>query len=677
MKILNIYNSISNTTIPYELEQSMRKTYKEDCFSHLCINRIIRLLKNFWKIYQVFKKNDIVHTHHTFSSVVTSFYRILFIGRGKIFFCTVHRDFSTFSLSNSLVYILLIFPFRDKIICNSYSTKSALPWHIKLFSSKKIEVIYNGVNLSEIKPLINFPGNKSNIIKLINIGRLIQDKDQMTLIKMCSNLSKKKINYHLTICGDGPLHEVLNNEIVKRGLTNRITLLGNVERSYVYRLLRESSICISTSLTEGFGNSDVEAMAAGCPIVVTDIPVRKEITNFPQLTFNAGQYNELSNIVINLSNDEDNFKDAALSGLNKSKEFSLLTAAKLYKYKYYGKDSLQKKIALITNSIAGTSVPAYWVKESKKLTSKEFQISILPVNLRNVRNISEALSCDIIQCHHYKSALIVLLASFFMFKSKSKFVFVSQGSYLFLSSINKLISYIIFIFFSHIVFVNRELYVQYNKISKKLINTKYSVIFNAVGEIKDLKNNKKILDKYNIDSQRLIIFNPARTVVEKNQIRLLESIKILSAKNKSILLVVAGDGIMFNKLSNYIKNNKLENNVLLLGEIPRDDVLSFYSITDVYCMPSISEGLNTTYLEAIQAKIKIVVSDIPQFTYPLKCKKLNPKNLTIRYTNPCSASDIASAIEASLLDKNKSKLTKFPFLLSDMFLEYDMLYQKI
>jgi|APSaa5957512535_1039671.scaffolds.fasta_scaffold10401_2 glycosyltransferase involved in cell wall biosynthesis len=336
-----------------------------------------------------------------------------------------------------------------------------------------------------------------------------------------------------------------------------------------------------------------------------------------------------------------------------------------------------KKVALIINSISRTSVPTYWVDEAKILTTNEFKIKIIPINLASIRNVSEALSCDIIQCHHYKSALTILLASFVMFKRKPKFIFVSQGSHLFLSTFNKLISYIIFIFFNHIIFVNKELYSQYNKIYKKIINTKYSVIFNAIGEITDMPNKENILDKYNINSERLIIFNPARTVLEKNQIRLIDSVKILSAKNNNILLVIAGNGAMFNDLFEYIKKNELEKNVMLLGEIPREDVLSFYAVANVYCMPSISEGLNTTYLEAIQAKVKIVVSDIPQFTYPLENKNLNAEDLTVRYINPYSSSDIATSIENSLIDKGKSKLTKFPFLLKDMFLEYDKLYQRI
>lgn len=327
MKILNIYNSVSNTTIPYELECYMVQIYKQDLFSHLCVKNSFNSFKNFLKIYQLIKKNDIIHSHHTFSSLIASFYRVLFIGRRKVFFCTVHRDFRSLGLLKRLVYILFIFPFRDKIICNSHSTQMSLPWHVRRFFSDRIVVIYNGVNLSDINYSVNCP---CDMINLINVGRLISDKDQITLIKMCSILSEYKLNYHLTICGGGPLHEMLGKEIEKRGLVNRVTLLGNVERSIVYQRLSDSSICISTSLTEGFGNSDVEAMAAGSPIIVTDIPIRAEIINCQKLIFPVSDYRELSSIVMKLCNDEKYFREAALSGLEKSKRFSLESAANSY-----------------------------------------------------------------------------------------------------------------------------------------------------------------------------------------------------------------------------------------------------------------------------------------------------------------------------------------------------------
>jgi glycosyltransferase involved in cell wall biosynthesis len=327
MKILNIYNSVSNTTIPYELERYMAQTFKQDFFSHLCIKRVGDALKNFWKIYQVIKNNDIIHSHHTFSSIVISLYKILFIGRGKLFFCTVHRDYQSLGLMKGLVYALLIFPFRDKIICNSYSTESSLPRYIRLFFSDRIVVIYNGIDLSTIDYSINFPSDR---IHLIHVGRLIPDKDQITLIKMCSVLSECKVNYHLTICGGGPLQGFLSEEIEKRGLTSRVSLLGNIDRSIVYRKLQNSCVYISTSLTEGFGNSNVEAMASGSPVVVTDIPISAEITSCQELTFPVGGYRELSNIVIELCNDERYFEMVALSGLKKSKQFSLESAADSY-----------------------------------------------------------------------------------------------------------------------------------------------------------------------------------------------------------------------------------------------------------------------------------------------------------------------------------------------------------
>jgi glycosyltransferase involved in cell wall biosynthesis len=331
MKILNIYNAVSNTTIPYELELHMARTFKQDFFTHLCIKKGSDFLKEFFKVYKVIKNNDIIHSHHTLSSIVISFYSVLFIGRGKLFFFTIHRDYESLSLFKSLVYCLLIFPFRDKIICNSYSTQLSLPRYIRQLFSNRIAVIYNGVDLSSINYSVNFPSDKINII---NIGRLIPDKDQITLIKMCSILSEYKVNYHLTICGSGPLQDMLSKEIEKRGLTSRVSLLGNVERSIVYKKLSNSCVYISTSLTEGFGNSNVEAMASGSPVIVTDIPINAEITNCKKLTFPVGDYKELSSIVIKLCHDERYFKMIALSGLEKSKKFSLESAANSYHFIY-------------------------------------------------------------------------------------------------------------------------------------------------------------------------------------------------------------------------------------------------------------------------------------------------------------------------------------------------------
>jgi glycosyltransferase involved in cell wall biosynthesis len=328
MKILNIYNVVTNTSIPYELECYMADKFKSDVFSHLRLKTIGDLLKNFWKTFRAIGDSDVIHSHHTFSSLIVSFFRVFFLGTEKLFVCTVHRDYRSAGTMTELVFGLFVFPFRDKIICNSYATKASLPRYIKHFFPERIVVVYNGINLSSIDCSINFSSDR---LELVNIGRLVPGKDQITLLRMCSILSKRNIDYHLTICGGGPLEEFLLQQIKKLNLTDRVSLAGNISRSEVYKTLRDSSIYISTSVSEGFGNSTIEAMAAGCPTVLVDILVNTEIVGCSQLMFAEGDYEVLSNLIIKLGNDESYFRKVALDGEKKSKNYSLEAAA----YGYY------------------------------------------------------------------------------------------------------------------------------------------------------------------------------------------------------------------------------------------------------------------------------------------------------------------------------------------------------
>jgi len=327
MKILNIYNEVTNTSIPNELRLYMASKYKSDTFSHLSLKNFSDLLKNFHKLIQVFGDSDVIHSHHTFSSLVVSIYKIFFCGKEKSFFCTVHRDFRTTGRIKALVFYLFVFPFRDRIICNSFATMASLPWYIKRFFANRIKVFYNGINLSNITCSINIPSKKLN---LIAVGRLVKDKDQLTLLKMCDFLTMRKVDYHLTICGGGPLEEFLKREIIKRGLTANVSLLGNLSRPEVYKNLAKSSIYISTSITEGFGNSTIEAMASGCPVVLSDISVHNEIMECQQLIFPVGDYVELSKKILKLHNNQQYFRSVAEIGVKKSKEYSIEVTANSY-----------------------------------------------------------------------------------------------------------------------------------------------------------------------------------------------------------------------------------------------------------------------------------------------------------------------------------------------------------
>ena len=334
MQILNIYNNVSNTSIPLELEEYMAQKFKKDHFKHIAFKSVFQVFRKLTTIIASIDQADVVHSHHTFSSVALTFFRLLFLNKKKLFVCTVHRNYKTAGKLTTLAFALLVFPFRDIIICNSHSTRASLPWYVRTFFKDRVRVVYNGVDLSKIDACVNVPGSP---VELVSVGRLVVDKDHLTILKMCSVLKDSGFSFHLRICGGGQLEAMLMREITTRGLSGHVSLLGNISRSNVYNILNKSSIFVSTSKSEGFGNAYIEAMAAGCPSVVSDIPAHMEISNNQGLKFQVGDCVELANHILRLCSDEKYFQEAALIGIQNARNYSIEFTANAYRSLYGNK----------------------------------------------------------------------------------------------------------------------------------------------------------------------------------------------------------------------------------------------------------------------------------------------------------------------------------------------------
>jgi glycosyltransferase involved in cell wall biosynthesis len=77
------------------------------------------------------------------------------------------------------------------------------------------------------------------------------------------------------MCGDGPLRADTCATIEQAGLTDRISAPGYVAE--IWPLLKRADVVVAAGLFEGRPNAVLEAMAAGRPLVVSDIPAHREI----------------------------------------------------------------------------------------------------------------------------------------------------------------------------------------------------------------------------------------------------------------------------------------------------------------------------------------------------------------------------------------------------------------
>lgn len=134
--------------------------------------------------------------------------------------------------------------------------------------SGDVRILHNGINdayFAVNRPAVN--PNPPQILRLLFVGRLSKQKNLPVLL---DTLAATKRNMHLDILGDGEESESIKRTIQNRGLTN-ITLHGRQDRQEVINFYESCDALIMPSLYEAQPLVLLEAMAAGVPIIGTNV----------------------------------------------------------------------------------------------------------------------------------------------------------------------------------------------------------------------------------------------------------------------------------------------------------------------------------------------------------------------------------------------------------------------
>ncbi|MFA6551970.1 MAG: glycosyltransferase family 4 protein [Candidatus Paceibacterota bacterium] len=111
-------------------------------------------------------------------------------------------------------------------------------------------------------------GIKEDDTVLITTSRLVPKNGIGDIIEALTYLSA---NVKFLILGSGQLERELKFKVLELGLENRVSFLGFVSHEEMHRYLYISQIFVRPSLSEGFGNSFIEAMAAGVPVIAAPV----------------------------------------------------------------------------------------------------------------------------------------------------------------------------------------------------------------------------------------------------------------------------------------------------------------------------------------------------------------------------------------------------------------------
>lgn len=142
----------------------------------------------------------------------------------------------------------------------------------RLHRSSKVTVIPNGLDTAFFSPGIQSV-EPDRPFRLGMVSRLQEIKDHSTLLAAFASLcaARPELPIELHIAGDGVTRPHIEAEITRLGLSGRVTMHGLLDRIGVRDLLRSLDIYVHATHGETMSNSIMQAMAAGLPIVASDV----------------------------------------------------------------------------------------------------------------------------------------------------------------------------------------------------------------------------------------------------------------------------------------------------------------------------------------------------------------------------------------------------------------------
>jgi len=244
----------------------------------------------------------------------------------------------------------------------------------------KIKLIFNGIDIKRFSAVKKEFTKTKKTIGII--ARLAGVKDHATLLSAFQIVNRKLPETELLIIGDGPTRNSLQSIADSQQLKDKVFFLGT--RRDTPELMAQMDVFVLSSLSEGMSIALLEAMAAGLPVVTTNVGGNPEIVKDNETGFLVPPKNPelLAEKIITLLSDQKLAAAMGEMGRRRAEEyFSINKMARSYEQLYDALELIHNdsaKVSLIGEfppQLGGMAVQAQLLGE--KLKEEGICVSIL------------------------------------------------------------------------------------------------------------------------------------------------------------------------------------------------------------------------------------------------------------------------------------------------------------
>lgn len=136
--------------------------------------------------------------------------------------------------------------------------------------ASKVSIVRCGVDVNQYRPVEK---NETERLHIVCVGSLQPYKGQKYLIDACAELNQRGIDFHCELIGDGECREVLEQDIERFNLTQKLWLSGAQNSDQVLKALGRADIFVLPSIVTDSGKMEgipvalMEAMALELPVI--------------------------------------------------------------------------------------------------------------------------------------------------------------------------------------------------------------------------------------------------------------------------------------------------------------------------------------------------------------------------------------------------------------------------
>jgi glycosyltransferase involved in cell wall biosynthesis len=303
---------------------------------------IFNVFFNLKKISSIFKRYNIILSHHDFSNYINVIIALIFKTHKSIIVLHTYPKFYLYNQENIVGFVkFIIHKYLQKNIYKFANEIIVISNHLKQYSKIEIKknstLIYNPLIKNILIDNKNFNKIKK---KFICVGTLTKRKNQIFILNAFNYLNKieflKKNNIQLEIIGEGKELNHLKNYTKENNLSEFVKIMENYEN--IEEIYSDAYCLISASKLEGIPNVFVESLSLNLPIITSDIPAAFELFDDKNtqsnkiddykivdygIIFNRNNYINLINSIVYLINNHEKYCNIRFNISKKESKFSI------------------------------------------------------------------------------------------------------------------------------------------------------------------------------------------------------------------------------------------------------------------------------------------------------------------------------------------------------------------